>query len=272
MKRIIIVVSVLSILMVSVVAAVAVPELLNPSADPVAFIAAHKGGAAPNYYVEPTSATYLNSENTIGPDGYDYFGEFYGGLFWIDSRLSALVSESEFNMYTDEIFAGSFDFNQRSFCRYFGITQEQYEEAISILSNYYYYGDAGQYIVEKYPVGVFGTYEDFIGTFVREEYRCDYKTEECMPSGDCVHTYTYHTISNELIEYVGDIGYATFKEKYYGTEDFNILNFIEYFEIAKSDMETVLSKSSDELPAYNINYLYGNDAMQLQYFNIRSAQ
>ena len=271
MKKLFVIVGVVCLIAVAiVVSTVAAPDVLTPSEDPVAFIAQHKGGAEPNYYYEETAE--WDAAKYVGPDGYEYYGEFYGGIFWVDSRVEALVPKEEYFYYTDVVFRNSFDFNQRSFCRYFGITEKEYGEAISVFSNFDMYGEGGRYIVNKFPIGVFGTYDDFIEIFVREEYRADYRTEECIPGDDCVHTFTYHTITDELIDYVGETEYAGFREKYYGTEEFNVLQFIEYFDISEEDMEKILEQSEDRLPAYKTEYLYGDEAMQREYFFIRSAQ
>ncbi len=271
MKKTFVIVGAVFLIAVAIaVSTVAAPDVLTPSEDPVAFIAQHKGGAEPNYYYEET--TEWDVSKYVGPDGYEYYGEFYGGIFWVDSRVEALVAKEEYFRYTDVVFSKSFDFNQRSFCRYFGITEKEYSEAISVFSNFEMYGEGGQYMAEKYPVGIYGTYDDFIEVFVREEYRADYRTEECIPGDDCVHTFTYHTITDELIDYVGEEEYAGFREKYYGTEDFNILQFIEYFDISEEEMEKILTESEDLLPAYKTEYLYGDEEMQREYFFIRAAQ
>lgn len=271
MKKIFVIVgTVFLIAVVIVVSTVAAPDVLTPSEDPVAFIALHKGGAEPNYYYEETFTQ--KDDELWSPDGYDFYGEYYGGLFAIDSHLEKLIQGEDFLRYTDVVFSKSFDFNQRSLCRYFGITEEQYKEAMSVRANYEMYGDAGQYIAYKFPIGVFGTYDDFIEIFVREEYRADYRTEECIPGDDCVHTFTYHTITDELIDYVGETEYAGFREKYYGTEEFNVLQFIEYFDISEEEMEKILAQSEDRLPAYKTEYLYGDEEMQREYFFIHAAQ
>lgn len=207
-----------------------------------------------------------------GPDGEEYFGVFHGGLFGLSTELTDLVPEEEYLQYTDKTFAGSFDFNQRSFCRYFGITEEAYREAVSIYNRYDIYGEAGKYRAEQYPIGIFGTYEDFIDVFVREEHRLDYRTEEWMPAENCVHTYTFHTISDELIAHVGEEAYRAFRGKYAGGEEYNILNFLSYFYLDEKTVSDILNQSNDPIPAYNVEYLFGDEAMQREYFLIREYQ
>ncbi|MBQ7922268.1 MAG: hypothetical protein IJ325_06795 [Clostridia bacterium] len=208
----------------------------------------------------------------IGPDGEEYFGEFHGGLFGLGTELTNLVSEEEYLQYTDKTFAGTFDFNQRSFCRYFGVTEEAYREAVSVYNWYDIYGEAGRYKAEQYPVGIFGDYEDFIDIFVREESRIGCRTEEWLPDENCVHTYTFHTITDELIDCVGEEAYKTFRQTYAGTEEFNILNFISYFYLDEKTVSDILEQSTDPIPAYNVQYLFGDEEMQREYFLIREYQ
>lgn len=59
-------------------------DTLSPSEDPVAFIAQHKGGASPNYYYEEPKTR--NYEEFVGPDGDEFYGEYYGGLFPITAE------------------------------------------------------------------------------------------------------------------------------------------------------------------------------------------
>lgn len=274
--NIIVTICLVLVLTVSVMAAVMTESfVLNPSADPVAFIAAHKGGGTPNYITDTKVNEILSdssASSNVGPDGYEYIDEYNGGLFSIDSRLKSLVPADDYYKYVNDTFAGSFDFNQRSFCRYFGITEDQYKEAMSVFNRYEIYGDSGTYMSTKYPIGVFGDYDDFIEIFVREEYRSKYLTEECIPGDSCVHTFTYHTISDEMINCVGADKYEEFKEKYYGTEEFNILNFIEYFSLTKEMVEDALEPSAGTIQAYKLDYLFGTEDMRKEYFIIKSAQ
>ena len=252
---------------VTMIAVAATPMLLSASSDPVGFIAKHKGGTAPNYYIEETAAE--KTQYSLGSDGYEYIDDFSSNLFSIDSRLEALVPKDDYLYYTDELFAGAFDFNQRSFCRYFGITEEQYKEAISVFSNYEIYGETGKYIVDNYPRGIFGTYSDFLDVFYRKDIKVQYATEECIPGENCPHTYTYHTISGEMIELVGNGKYAEFKEKYYGTEDFNILNFIDFFSLSEEEVTSALANKSKILPLYNVKILFSDEKTINDYFYIK---
>lgn len=271
MKRMIIIASVACLILTTVLVSVAepTPETPNPSADPVGFLAEHKDGGAPNYYEEPVTASY-NIDDYVGPDGYEYFGEFHGGVFWISSEHENLAPIEESRWYFDVLCDSCFDFNQRSFCRYFSVPEEEYRAAIAYRAEKF--GTYGQYIVDNYPIGIYGTYDDFIRVFVRKEYRDSYRTEECIPSEDCIHTFTYHTITDELMDYVGNDRYLAFREKYYGTEDFNILKFIEEFSITKEEMEQILEESADLVDAYKVEYLYGTPEEQELYCVVRAAQ
>lgn len=49
------------------------------------------------------------------------------------------------------------------------------------------------------------------------------------------HTNHYFTIDYKLIEYVGKDKFEEFKNKFAGTEDFNIVKFVKYFDISKEE-------------------------------------
>lgn len=253
---------------ITMIAVAATPMFLSPSSDPVGFIAEHKGGAAPNYYIDQTADEKSNFNN-FGPDGYEYIDNFSSNLFSIDSRLEALVPKDDYLRYTDELFADTFDFNQRSFCRYFGITEQQYKEAIAVFSDYEIYGETGKYIVDNYPRGIFGTYGDFLDVFLRKDKKMQYNTDECIPDEKCPHTYTYHTISGEMIELVGKEKYAEFKEEYYGTEGFNILNFIDLFSLTEEEVNDALTNKSIILPLYNVKVLFSDEKSINDYFYVK---
>ncbi|MBR6708368.1 MAG: hypothetical protein IKL84_01660, partial [Clostridia bacterium] len=207
-----------------------------------------------------------------GADGEQMNAPFYGGLFWFSTNLTNLVPREEVDHYIYELFTGSHDNNHRSFCRYFGITEEQYRESLAPKANNPIYSEGGQYQVDHFPAGVYGSYADFINTFVARAFRDDYRTEECIPGPDCPHTFTYHTITDEMMDLVGEEKYAEFREKYYGTEDFNIIHFIACFDLTKEQISRALEESKDPLPAYKVDYLFGDGEMQKEYFFIKSAQ
>lgn len=84
---------------------------------------------------------------------------------------------------------------------------------------------------------------------------------------DNIYTNRFYTINGFLIRYVGEDNFAVFKEKYAGTKDFNILNFIDYFNIEKDDFDAVFSSEkyhSCSLP-YKSEYLFGSEEQQNLY-------
>lgn len=92
----------------------------------------------------------------------------------------------------------------------------------------------------------------------------------------------YYTIDYRLIAYVGEEKFNSFKDKYYGTEDFNILKFIEEFNIDKEKMiwinenyfypKYVYKDGVNKIYSYNPDYLYGTDEMKEEYFSIHPLE
>lgn len=98
-------------------------------------------------------------------------------------------------------------------------------------------------------------YNDPVSVFVRCE------TDEH-------HTNRYYTINGFLIEYVGKDKFSEFHDKYAGTEDFNILNFIDYFDISREQFDSIYGSENYHSIAvpYKSEYLYGADELKDLYF------
>lgn len=87
------------------------------------------------------------------------------------------------------------------------------------------------------------------------------------PENDTIHTDRYFTIHKSLINLVGEERFDEFKQKYGGTEYFNVLNFINYFNISRESFEICMEeqrKTSSYI--YNMDYVYGTEEQQKMYF------
>ncbi|MHC1695164.1 MAG: hypothetical protein AB9835_07810 [Eubacteriales bacterium] len=187
------------------------------------------------------------------------------------------TEEKSYDIYF-KYFVKTIDINPRSFCLYFGISKDEYKNIYSYMGNREdtIFKDDSSGDIYFYIDELFGTQEQLINKFALDSYKSlAIKSEEIMPEGDTEHTYTYHTIHYTLIEYVGAEKYAEFKNKFAGTEDFNILNFIKYFDIDRATYEKIISADgwTDEydvfhnyLRPYNPDYLYGDEDMINEYF------
>lgn len=168
-----------------------------------------------------------------------------------------------------EMFSPTEDFNVRFCFDYFGIPKEMWWEIFNkeyIMENYSdedkLFYDADLWFSDTYYM------ED---AFLVEPGVCpEADSVYIRPEGDDIHTDRYFTIHPSLINYVGEDKFEEFKNKYAGTEDFNILNFIKYFNISK---ETFSELTETKAPGtgkiyyiYNTEYVYGTEEMQRQYF------
>ena len=82
---------------------------------------------------------------------------------------------------------------------------------------------------------------------------------------DTVHTDRYFTINGFLIEFVGYDKYKVFEEKYANTPNYNILFFVNYFNISKEDFKFIFSGENNYhsiTKPYKTEYVYGDDDMQ----------
>jgi len=225
-----------------------------------------KYGKEPNYVTEPINEI---PQDNIGLDGYEYIGIHLGTYHALDSILSFIVGDMD-NQFV-ELFRKTMDFNVHSYCRYFGITVDEFKTKYEkILSNEEFMANP-IYQYKTNIKGIYGTQEEYISVFVRKGYESKVP-DTCIPEGDDTHTYSYHSVPVEFAEYVGKGNYALFKKEYYGTEDFNILFFLSYFKLSREDIEVVYAQESYELKPYNLDYLFGDAQMIERYFCIHPHQ
>ena len=88
------------------------------------------------------------------------------------------------------------------------------------------------------------------------------------------HTDLWYTIDWILIDYVGENAFMDFKNRFAGTEDFNIAKFTEFFGISRIDMYNIYGKnrlcSFGPFP-YNFEYIWAPDDVRDQYFVRKQA-
>lgn len=177
-------------------------------------------------------------------------------------------SPGAFDKFGD-MFSPTEDFNVRFCFDYFGIPKEMWWDIYDkdFISKHY-----KDYEMFKFDEDLWfsDTYymEDI---FLVEPGVCpEANSVYIRPEDDDIHTDRYFTIHPSLINYVGEDKFEEFKNKYAGTEDFNILNFIKYFNISK---ETFSKLTETKAPGtgkiyyiYNTEFVYGTEEMQKQYF------
>ena len=202
------------------------------------------GFASDNYHHEMFYAMEIDfMTHFAGRDGYLHFGD---------------------------LFDATTNFNYRSYCEYYGITQAEFEtywENIRVIYNqteqthpfdelfimeiHYDEWFADDY--ESNPVFmVTDTYPDNLSkTYIAKERSEDY-------------TILYYTIDYMLVEAVGDTEF----EKYLQTaEEINILTFLTYFDITKDDYLEIYKAAW--LKPHNVEYLFSTDpAMIDEYFKV----
>lgn len=234
---------------------------------------------------DSVETTALTSTDIQAIGGYEDVSsrERPNGFYFLDASLVEYADgkgdkEHTYGKEYVDLYVNTLDFNPRSFCRYYGITKDEYAGIYAYLKNV---NDdnlkSREYLREFiYIDELFGTQEQFNSKFTLDTYdSLTVKSEEIMSEGCTEHTYTYHTIHYTLIEYVGSEKYAEFKKQFAGTEDFNILNFIKYFDIDRPTYEKIISADgwTDEYGVfrnyarpYNPDYLYGDDEIVKKYF------
>ena len=107
--------------------------------------------------------------------------------------------------------------------------------------------------------------------FLREGYqKPEIDTVMIRCKSDKVHRNLYYTIDRRLIEYVTPEKFKKFKDKYAGTEDFNILNFVRYFDVTKDEAIKIFYETTPVSYGpypYDLNYLYGPENLCEKYFS-----
>ena len=108
-------------------------------------------------------------------------------------------------------------------------------------------------------------------TFICEGYQPpEIDTTMIRCESDKVHRNLYYTIDRKLIEYVTPEKFIEFKDKYAGTEDFNVVNFVKYFNITRLQAMRLFYENTAFVYGpypYDLNYLYGPEELCERYFS-----
>ena len=169
--------------------------------------------------------------------------------------LSDLISREDFDKYCMR-FSKTADMNYGALIRYFGISRADYEKAVEKVKS-----------SREYPENIFTELfgfadrydewfsDDYESFFLSETY--DPPRPESItvrPPEDTIHTDRYFTIDSALLRFVGEYGVGVFTERFAGTEYFNVINYLGYFEINR-DVFNWLYRNADAVP-YNTDYIY----------------
>ena len=158
---------------------------------------------------------------------------------------------------------------------YFGITKEQFvyafEKELERLG-YASWEEHAEYELSRFnDVDLAPFYEVWFSEdydnhelFVHPDYvKPEIDSVKIRCETDDVHMDVYYTIDRKLITYVGLREFNKFKEEFGGTEEFNIIHFIDYFDISREEYESIYPKW---IKPYSIKYLYGTAEMHEKYF------
>lgn len=91
-------------------------------------------------------------------------------------------------------------------------------------------------------------------------------TELILPEDCTVHTEAFHTISDTLIELVDKYAYRVFRDRYAGTEAFNVLNFLSYFYLDIENVQGAMNKYGAYPSPYTAADLHGDVQTQREIF------
>lgn len=91
-------------------------------------------------------------------------------------------------------------------------------------------------------------------------------TEQILPEDCTVHTAAFHTISDALIGLVDEDAYSEFHDRYAGTEEFNVLNFLSYFYLDVENVRNAMNKDRANPSPYTVADLYGDAQTQRDVF------
>ena len=242
-----------------------------------------------------------DNENTTDTNIYVTYYRYNEAFHNISNTLSKLVSDDK-NIFESfvNIFSGG-GLSTGLFCEYYGITEEEYK-AFCEQQDYYKQTTSkieairtqiknGEAVDENdlclYADALwelhFGDYRNN-KVFYNEYFDADKcKDLTLLPSDSCNHISLYHTIDHRLLEYVGAVNTMEFRDKFGGSEDFNIVKFVEYFDIDKEEYKSIIEKYSAESAddgiiylvspfPYPIDYLYGDEAAQKLCFEVHKLK
>ena len=159
----------------------------------------------------------------------------------IDGYLLDLVTQEETNAFIEK-YKGE-DMTIVAFVEYFGITREQFIEAMrwedKLDMKAMYHGDV-PYTYGQFVDAIYGDDEELTAWVFAYETTHPEKTVTddvfLMESACPVHNHEYHRFNGELIEYVGEEKWKAYCEAYGDKgEEANILTFLAFCEISRDE-------------------------------------
>ena len=217
--------------------------------------------------ISTSEKNMIETDNIGGNDVMpcNHIWEYHG----IDSYYLNYV-EKKAPGWTDkfsDMFIQTEDFNLRVFADYFGISKDALSKIISqeiidfkIAEGVYSKADD----IDLWYIDNYSTNSNFL---VDDNPAPDSGSVMIRPENDTIHTDRYFTIHKSLINLVGEEYFNEFKEKYGGTEYFNVLNFIDYFNISRESFEICMEEQrKNSSYIYNVDYVYGTEEQQKMYF------
>ena len=184
----------------------------------------------------------------------------------IDGCFSTYVEEHApgwFDKFVD-MFGRTEDCNIGFFTDYFGIPKEDFWTIVGSKASDFGIDYADFYNTDRWYADDYATNEYFLAD---DNPAPDSGSVMIRPEGDTIHTDRYFTIHKSLIDLVGEENFNEFREAYAGTADFNVLNFIDYFDISEESFTECMEEvKKTSLYIYNVNYVYGTEAEQKMYF------
>ncbi len=261
--------------------------------EPIEVTAPHEFSDSYDLLMMQLIAPYFDQRSyAVNPGFYDDMYHFGPDVFWDDegpySRVHFGTSKQIRAYYDVTAVAEAFvkhgiltveDLNIRGlifdkteewgipdFIDYYGITREEYEKVwyLEVKENKYNPDFYESFNVNKYWNVWYADYFYYgnVEMFVHPDYDRP-KTRSVTYKYDNSHTRHYYTIDWRLIEYVTPEKFKEYENKFARTENFNVIHFVNYFEI---DKEEFLEIYPDLWKYYNPDYVYGTKEMQDKYF------
>jgi len=211
---------------------------------------------------EKTSNLPLTDDTTSEPISPD--GKHIAGYDHINVKiLTHYLTPGQRNEYQN-MFYRTNSWNYGAFVDYYGIDEEAFAKLVD------------RYIEEgsiSWTADVwYGDHYFNSSSLVHPDFliRCQQEgligeSVFCRYEGDTVHTDMYYTIDYRLINAVGSDKFEAYENEFAGTENFNVLHFLEYFKIDEAKYLELFPESSQSMP-YMAFYIYGTKEMQDQYF------
>lgn len=241
--------------------------------------------ARADYFKKKASGIALGYEDGAG---FKY-NEFYTNVSL--DIIEAVIGKEKFEQLR-EIYSGT-SLPIGLICEYYSVTEEQYKQACEKSSVYTSNSadiqklrtqiangkDIDAELMMEYSSYLwelhFGEYYNN-KAFFSEKYDAD--TKQCLTiiPKNAKNVSLYYTIDYRLMQYVGAVNMIEFTEKFGGTEDFNIVKFVEYFNITREAFEDIIYEyafnSETELlftMPYPLDCVYGDKTAQALGFAVR---